>query len=794
MFRLKPIQQGGGFQTQSIRLENPDGVQYVLRSVNKDVEKVVPPALRNTFAQKLVQDGIGASHPYGALIVPHLAKAAGIYHANPSIVYLPHQEALGDYNSQFAAGLYLLEERPGGNTTIHDDYGNTKKTVNTLKLLEIVANKHNHIIDQQFVLKSRLFDLMIGDWDRHDDQWRWGTFKNENQTIYRPIPRDRDQAFFKNDGLLDYIASRPYFNPQLRKFDDDIDYLHGVIFNARHFDRSFLNQLKREDFIKAAESMQANITDKVIEETFEAWPIAIRELNEEEIKRKLKSRRVNIVKYAGAFYDYIYQQVTVVGSNSKDHFDIEYLDNDQIKITVYHNDKKADHISYSNVLDGKVTKEVRLFGLKKGDNFKITGNYKSSIKIIIVSGSGKDEIDNESSHKNIEIYDREKGVDITGGYKSKLNNVAGINTYNRKDWKQNRLIHFPFISFYTDEGIGVGYNIWWTKQGFRSDPYKSNHTLAFGYFPTNTAYVADYSGHFTKVMGNTDFKLGIRGVGPAFTQFYYGLGNQYVNFEETFSDISLASSAKFHIVKGTNIDVNASFITSINASSSFTINPSVEYFNLQDSDDDDQRFYLTSEANIASVDFESAFYGGLGLLYNISRLDNAAFPNRGFSFDLSGDYKLNFSKSQFSNLTIGTNLKTYIPFSQTNKVVLAMNIGGAYTFGDTQFFHANYLSRATRLRGFKTNRFGGEGIVFHATDLRIQLAKGKGTVPIAMGLFGSFDYGRAWSDISDDDGTGLHTSFGGGFYFAPLNLASFRVGYFIGEDDAQLTIGGSLAF
>jgi hypothetical protein len=37
--------------------------------------------------------------------------------------------------------------------------------------------------------------MLIGDWDRHYDQWRWAEYKKKGQVIYRPIPRDRDQAF-----------------------------------------------------------------------------------------------------------------------------------------------------------------------------------------------------------------------------------------------------------------------------------------------------------------------------------------------------------------------------------------------------------------------------------------------------------------------------------------------------------------------------------------------------------------------------------------------------------------------
>ena len=248
---LKPVRQGGGFQTKSLRLENPDGQQWVARSVDKHVFKVVPHALRKTFVSGYVQDGISAAHPYGAMVVPPFAEAVGIYHANPQYVWIPAQKALGDYNNDFAEDLYLFEERPGGNMKNHPDYGGAEKSVNTLELVSKIYKNHNHTVDQEYIVKARLLDLLLGDWDRHDDQWRWGIYEDKENSkgkIYRPIPRDRDQVFFKNDGFVQYIASRPYITPSIRKFEDEIDFIGGLAFNARHFDRHFLSEMNEASF------------------------------------------------------------------------------------------------------------------------------------------------------------------------------------------------------------------------------------------------------------------------------------------------------------------------------------------------------------------------------------------------------------------------------------------------------------------------------------------------------------------------------------------------------------------
>ena len=58
--------------------------------------------------------------------------------------------------------------------------------------------------------------MLIGDWDRHEDQWRWALFEKEDGTeICKPIPRDRDQAFSKYDGTMISFLTRAI--PGLRK-------------------------------------------------------------------------------------------------------------------------------------------------------------------------------------------------------------------------------------------------------------------------------------------------------------------------------------------------------------------------------------------------------------------------------------------------------------------------------------------------------------------------------------------------------------------------------------------------
>ena len=51
---LKPYQEGGGRQSKSLRLVNPQGKEYVMRSIDKTFGNALPPIYRNTFIHTIM--------------------------------------------------------------------------------------------------------------------------------------------------------------------------------------------------------------------------------------------------------------------------------------------------------------------------------------------------------------------------------------------------------------------------------------------------------------------------------------------------------------------------------------------------------------------------------------------------------------------------------------------------------------------------------------------------------------------------------------------------------------------
>src|SRR3954462_9943461 len=82
---LSPLKYGGGMETKSIRMRDRSGKEWVLRTVEKIPDLLVPINLRGTFAVDWVDDEYSGQHPYSALIVPPLAEAARVPYTNPMI-------------------------------------------------------------------------------------------------------------------------------------------------------------------------------------------------------------------------------------------------------------------------------------------------------------------------------------------------------------------------------------------------------------------------------------------------------------------------------------------------------------------------------------------------------------------------------------------------------------------------------------------------------------------------------------------------------------------------------------
>ncbi len=295
---MRVIDEGGGKQTQSLKLMGANGIEYTLRSINKNPDALIPEFAKTLGLENIVIDGISAQHPYSAIVVANLAESVGVLHSFPRIVFVPKQPVLEDYNEKYGNRLFLLEYETESKMN-WTDYQNVVEIIDTKELQELKMTKGEFLhIDTNALVRARLFDLVIGDWDRHAKQWGWVIQQQDNYLNAIPLPVDRDNAFFNLGGIIPSMIANKNVRPEMRPFDKDIDYLPGLV---QPFDIYFLQNIPESVFVKEAEALQKQLTDSAIDQALHQWPKEIYDLDAEHITEKLKARRDHLLEYAKGF-------------------------------------------------------------------------------------------------------------------------------------------------------------------------------------------------------------------------------------------------------------------------------------------------------------------------------------------------------------------------------------------------------------------------------------------------------------------------------------------------------------
>jgi hypothetical protein len=787
---LKILQKGGGQQTLSLRLEDSTGHEYVLRSVEKYPEKAIPEVFRKTFAQDLVQDQISAAHPYAALVIPPLAKAAGIYHTNPKLVYIPDDPRLNEYRRTFGNTIALFEERPAGDWSEAAFFGNSGKIINTSKVLEQLKKDNDNAVDQKFVLRSRLFDLVIGDWDRHDDQWRWASFKDKKTTLFRPIPRDRDQAFFVNEGILSKLWSRKWALPKFEGFDEEINWPSGFSFNARYFDRSFLNRLSEDQWISAAKQLQDSLTDEVIESAVGQWPEEIYQLSGKTIIDKLKARRNKLQVYALEHYKFLSREADVTGSDKREQFTAERLANGDTHVMVFKISKegKKEKKIYDRVFSNEETKEIRLYGLDGDDKFLVSGNAAKAIRLRIIGGEGQDFLSDSShipglSRKTI-FYDQTGQFEL--GKEKEVKNMtssnAKINEYSRTSFKYNRFAPLLYGNYNPDDGLFIGGGFINIVHGYRKEPFKQRHLFLGSIAPLTQSFNFRYQGKFTEVIGKLSVEVDANLKSPNYVNNFFGMGNESIYNQDIDDDpaVLVDESIDYYRYRFEEMRLEASVSRSFGNSAWLKLGPAFQGIEMEESTPGKDRFI---EQYAASLDHDivneySTFLGAAWEL-GIDRRNEQRFPRRGFLWNVTGRNMTGIDKSSTTFSSYESSLSLYHSFTPASRWVFAARAGAGLNTGKYEFYQAQVLDGKNELRGFRKTRFYGDRKFYSNFEIRLKLLNFRSYLfPASLGIVGFHDLGRVWyKDENGMDASTLsgeshvwHKGWGGGLWFTPFNL------------------------
>lgn len=790
---LKVTKKGGGHQSYSIRLEDANGRQYAMRSLRKDALKFLKFKVKGvaytgddyegTVAEEIVSDFFTSAHPYMQLVINPLARAVRVNHSEPDLFYVPKQPALGELNEKFGNELYFIEQRPSeehvnyhGYRRIIDEEGEVDEFESTTDMLEKIKSDESYTIDQKDFARARLFDMLIGDWDRHQDQWRWVEYETDDENkVFLPIPRDRDNAFPRFDGAVIDVAQ--WFTPVTRGFESfnsefpDLKYLNKA---GNVLDRTLLTEMEEEDWVKEARYIQENLTPEDISRAFSRLPREVQDETSKQMQEDLQQRLEDLDEYARQYSRILDRKVALRGTEKDDKFLIERLEDGSTKVTIRRllSDEKNE-LMMERVFHPDRTKELVIYGLGDTDEFIVTGEGPAKIMVRLVGGYGEDTYKIANKRK-VKAYDweHEETIFTDEVPDGQISDIYKTHTYHWRFFDYNTNVLAPSLGFRTDDGLYLGVRDTYTVNGLNGNPFRQQHSLYANYFFRFKAMEVGYKGVFGNIFPKWNFEVEGYHTNNRYSTNYFGTGNETVNSEDIVGrdfyrsrmQISRASAGvAYHTLRFQGL---------------------YEAFKVMQMDD---RFFIP--ANLNDNVFERQHYVGAETSLRYWNENAPDFPTKGLDFGLTAGYKLNTSDkdNRFGYLAFDAGFTQHL--ISTGDLVFATKAKVQTNFGDNyNFYHAPSIGGDNGLRGYRDERFTGKTAFYHTSDLRLRALRFISPLsPISAGVYGGFDYGRVWTPAGNSNT--WHTSTGGGVWMSAFNGFTFNAGYFISEESKLLQVG-----
>lgn len=795
---LSVTKKGGGHQSYSIRLEDGKKREFSMRSLRKNPLKFLKFSVQGvayseeeyegTVPVKLISDFFTTAHPYMQMVINPLARAVSVNHADTKLYYIPKQERLGFLNKKFGNELYFIEQRPSDEQLNYKGYrrtldGDGKITdfESTTDMLEKIKSDESYTVDQQSYVRARIFDMLIGDWDRHQDQWRWAEYETPDGTKeFNPIPRDRDNAFPKFDGNA--VSLIQWFMPITRQFQSygpTIKNLKWLNYNGGKLDQTLLSNYDARAWEREARYLQEHLSEDTIDRAFLALPEEVRDSVSESIKKNLKIRLKDLDRYAKAYGAYLNKRVAIHATEKDDAIYVTRLGNGKTKVEIRRLLSDRENVTfYERIFEAEETKEIWIYGLGDDDRFEVSGPGKAKIFIRLVGGYGKD-VYTIDHRKRLKVYDW-KQEEVT--FKNKppsrqLTDLYKTNTFHWRYFKPSRNILVPTIGFRTDDGPFLGAKNSYIRNGFNGNPFRQKHTLAAKYHFKFEATEIDYQGIFANIFPKWNFELNGYVSSDRYANNFFGLGNNSVNNEDQVGeDFYRARTEQWRLSAGI-------------AYHTLKIRGLFESFELSNVSD-----RLFTPQNLGPELFERQNYVGAEATARYYNSDANDFPTRGIAFDLTLGYKANtaLSENKFGYLTFKTEIsQKLIP---SGDLVIASTAQYKTNIdGDYFFYHAPSIGGSNGLRGFRDERFTGKSYFYQSSDLRWRVKRyTTALAPVTLGIYGGFDYGRVWHP--DFPSNRWHTSQGVGLWFSIGNYLSFNAGVFNSVEDTMVQAGFGFGF
>jgi Omp85 superfamily domain len=772
---LRPVRRVGGQQTRVLALEGRDGRSYSFRGLVKDTSHLLDffdPMLQQSVVVKLLDDLMSAQHPAGELVASGILDAAEVPSPRWRLVVLPDVPALAEFGAEFAGAVGVFGEYPQPAKGSQTGFMGATEIIDHLEFYKRLE-AGDAAADSRALLRARLVDVLLGDWDRHRRQWRWA--KTNDSPLFTPIPEDRDQAFSRYEGYL--LARTRARDPRFQNFGPRYEGIGGLTFNGWDQDRRLLAGFTREDFVETARQLASGISDRAIEEAVRRMPPEWYAVDGKRLVSDLRARRNALPEAAEKYYRHLAKDVDVYMTDRSERVLAARTPNGDMEVTVRALDGggQAGPTTFHRVFHASETEEVRFYALGGDDTISVTGGDRGP-RVRMIGGKGDDTLE------------------ATGAGKAKLSDSDGHNRaiaaavddkpyhapdpptnapwipardFTRETWLA------PAFSYNADVGFFLGYSLLQERYGFRKSPYASAHRLTGGYaFQQSDGHV-EYEGDFRRENSRSSFNVHAYASSVEVLRFY-GFGNE----------TEATQGQKYYRVHANQFLLYPSLRFGFGKGGELHVGPALKYT----SNDQGRDEYINTANPYGAGD-----YGALGAHAVLSwdARDNKALPRRGVFAAVRGTWFAQTWDVDSDFGQVNGNINGYLPVG--GALTLAVRAGGKKVFGNYPYMEAAALGQGgldsgvlaapeNTLRGYRARRFVGDEAVYFNGDMRLRISGMNIGAPGSWGLTASADTGRVWLEGESSDT--WHSSVGGGLWFSWLtNRAAASIGVSHSSED-----------
>jgi hypothetical protein len=775
-------QAGGGLATESLRMRGRDGREYVFRSLDKTAERGLPEDLHDSFVEWIVQDLVSAKHPGSAHVVPPLLQAVGVLHVVPTLYVMPDHPFLGEFREQFAGRLGQVEERPEDAEPDDEEpnrprpprgFADADRVVGTERLLERLEEDPEERLDSREYLAARLVDLIVGDWDRHADQWRWAGYERGGRWTWRPIPRDRDNAFSDYEGISSATARA--FAPNLTRYGPRWRDLPGYLHLPSDLDRRLLSDLDRRAWDSVTAFVRARVTDDVIARAVQQMPPEYQPLGAGELAEALRFRRDRLDRASRFFYDWLASDVDVHATDEAERAEVERLADGSVDVRLFESvDARTPYFRRRFV--PAETREIRLYLHGGDDQATVTGTAPHSIQVRLIGGGGDDQLEDRSAAGGgrLTVFHDDRGDNtFAPGGEARVDtreyDPPAVRRWGNqpepRDFGSDFAPLAPWGAWVLNVGPVIGVGPTWTRYGFRRQPYARQVSIRALYAPLEEGIgiegIADYKG--TGTGGGLRLAAGAR---TFHVTRFHGLGNDSPDDPELEYEVT-SNQAHAEVM----------WYGPVGRRGSFRAGPVARWLVTRD-----PAFLQQERPRGGDV---WAGVGALGEL-RLDGRDTLAVTRRGWWLGTRAE---GYNGRQGPFGSVGGEARTYLPLGAGP--TLALRAGGEVVRGRFPFHEAAFIGGPGSLRGYPYQRFAGDAAAFGSAELRQPLGQVKLLVRGRLGVFALADAGRVWYDGESDGG--WHTDVGGGLWFETLGyVGTFTIAR--GDDGIRWYAGFGLPF